>query len=87
MYYDADKRSWTKCEDTSSQTVSSSSLLEELELVDMEIDSMISDGEGDQYDWTDDSIVEDEPPMSAAQLQISHVNSPDMSEDAKSGLS
>ena len=49
----------------------------------MEIDSATSDGE--QYDWTDDHFVDD-PPMSATQLQTSQVNSPDMGEDAETGL-
>ena len=81
LYYDSNKRSWNKCEGTSSQTASSSSLLKELELVDMEIDFATSDGE--QYD---DPFVDDDPPMSATQLQTSQVNSPDMGEDAETGL-
>ena len=48
---------------------------------------MTYNGEGEQYDCTDDPItIEDEPPMSAAKIQTSKVNSPDMGEDAETGL-
>lgn len=85
LYYDSNRKSWNKCEGTDSQSASSTSLLEELELIDMEIDSVTSDGEeSEQYDWIDD-LLDNKPPMSA-QLQTSQVNSPDIGEDAEIGL-
>ena len=89
LYYDSDRKLWNKYEPggtTNSQTASSSSLLEELELVDMDIESVNSDGEqSEQYDWADDLFVDDEPPIST-QLQTCLVNSPDVDEDTETGL-
>ena len=88
MYYDSDRKLWNKYEGgtTNSQITSSSSLLEELELVDVDIESVNSDGErSEQYDWADDLFDDDEPPISP-QLQTCQVNSPDVDEDAETGL-
>ena len=46
LHYDSNRKSWNKCEGTdSSQAASASCVLEELDLIDMEIDSATSDGE------------------------------------------
>ena len=85
LYYDSDKRTWTKHEGTSQGPISSASLLEELELIDMDMDLMVSDGEDTPDDWTDDD--EDEPPVSAAQTQALHMNPPEMvTPDINEGL-
>ena len=87
MYYDSDRKLWNKYEGgTTNSQITSSSLLEELELVDMDIESVNSDGEqSEQYDWADDLFDDDEPPISP-QLQTCQVNSPDVDEDAETGL-
>lgn len=52
----------------------------------MDIESVNSDGEqSEQYDWADDLFDDDEPPISP-QLQTCQVNSPDVDEDAETGL-
>ena len=51
-----------------------------------EVQSVNSDGEqSEQYAWADDLFVDDEPPTSP-QLQTCQVNSPDVDEDAETGL-
>lgn len=51
----------------------------------MDMDLMVSDGEGTPNDWTDDD--EDEPSVSAAQPQALHMNPPDMvTPDMNEGL-
>ena len=48
-------------------------------LVDMDIESVNSDGEqSERYDWADDLFVHDEPPPISPQLQTCQVNSPDV---------
>ena len=84
MYYDSDRKLWNKYEPggtTNSQTASSS-LLEELEL---DIETVNSDGEqSEQYDWADDLFVDDQPPI-RTQLQMCLVNC-DVDEDTETGL-
>lgn len=38
------------------------------------------------HDWTDGALDREKSPVSATQLQTSHVNSPDIGEDPETGL-